>query len=93
MANTFLLALGNEIGESLYEKKMIKTARDLISIYGDKLLLPKDVVVTQKRSEYCSYKTLSEIEKNHVIMDIGPQTRMLFYNEIIKAENLLWNGP
>ena len=51
-----LLALGNEIGESLHEKKMIKTARDLISIYGDKLLLPKDVVVTSKRSEYCSYK-------------------------------------
>ena len=94
MANTFLLALGNEIGESLHEKKMIKTARDLISIYGDKLLLPKDVVVTSKKDpSIVVTKTLSEIEKDHVIMDIGPQTRMLFYNEIIKAENLLWNGP
>jgi phosphoglycerate kinase len=94
MANTFLLALGNEIGESLYEKKMIKTARDLISIYGDKLLLPKDVVVTSKKDpSIVVTKTLSEIENNHVIMDIGPQTRMLFYKEIVKAENLLWNGP
>ena len=94
MANTFLLALGNEIGESLHEKKMIKTARDLLSIYGDKLLLPKDVVVTSKKDpSIVVTKTLSEIERNHVIMDIGPQTRMLFYNEIIKAENLLWNGP
>ena len=32
--NTFLHALGNEVGQSLYEKKMVKTARDIISIYG-----------------------------------------------------------
>ena len=27
------------------------------------------------------------------IFDIGPQSRMLFYNEILECENLLWNGP
>ena len=94
MANTFLSALGNEIGDSLHEKKMIKTATDLLSIYGDKILLPKDVVVTSKKDlKLILIKTIGEVEKNHVIMDIGPQTRMNFYNEIIKAENLLWNGP
>ena len=94
MANTFLSALGNEIGNSLYEKKMVKTATDLLSIYGDKILLPKDVVVTSKKDEnLVLIKNIDEVEKDHVIMDIGPQTRMSFYNEIIKAENLLWNGP
>ena len=94
MANTFLSALGNEIGDSLHEKKMVKTATDLLSIYGDKILLPKDVVVTSKKDlKLILIKTIGEVEKNHVIMDIGPQTRMNFYNEIIKAENLLWNGP
>jgi phosphoglycerate kinase len=94
MANTFLYALGNEIGSSLYEKKMVKTATDLLSIYGDKILLPKDVVVTSKKDENLMLiKNIDEVEKDHVIMDIGPQTRMSFYNEIIKAENLLWNGP
>ena len=94
MANTFLSALGNEIGNSLYEKKMVKTAADLLSIYGDKILLPKDVVVTSKKDENLMLiKNIDEVEKDHVIMDIGPQTRMSFYNEIIKAENLLWNGP
>ena len=94
MANTFLSALGNEIGNSLYEKKMVKTATDLLSIYGDKILLPKDVVVTSKKDENLMLiKNIDEVEKDHVIMDIGPQTRMSFYNEIIKAENLLWNGP
>ena len=94
MANTFLFALGNEIGGSLYEKKMVKTASDLLSIYGDKILLPKDVVVTSKKDENLMLiKYIDEVEKDNVIMDIGPQTRMSFYNEIIKAENLLWNGP
>ena len=94
MANTFLSALGNEIGNSLYEKKMVKTATDLLSIYGDKILLPKDVVVTSKKDENLMLiKNIDEVEKGNVIMDIGPQTRMSFYNEIIKAENLLWNGP
>jgi phosphoglycerate kinase len=94
MANTFLYALGNEIGSSLYEKKMVKTATDLLSIYGDKILLPKDVVVTSKKDQNLTLiKNIDEVEKDDVIMDIGPQTRMSFYNEIIKAENLLWNGP
>ena len=26
-------------------------------------------------------------------MDLGPQSRMVFANEVSKAENLLWNGP
>ncbi|MFL2663180.1 MAG: phosphoglycerate kinase [Alphaproteobacteria bacterium] len=94
MANTFLSALGNEIGDSLYEKKMVKTAIDLLSIYGDKILLPKDVVVTSKKDENLMLiKNIDEVVRGHVIMDIGPQTRMSFYNEIIKSENLLWNGP
>jgi len=94
MANTLLSALGNEIGDSLYEKRMIKTATDLVSIYGDKILLPKDVVVTSKKDlNLILVKNITEVEKGDVIMDIGPQTRMNFYNEIVKAENLLWNGP
>ena len=28
-----------------------------------------------------------------MIVDIGPQTRMSFYNEILKTKILLWNGP
>ena len=28
-----------------------------------------------------------------MIVDIGPQSRMLFYNEVLKTNTLLWNGP
>ena len=94
MANTFLHALGNEVGQSLYEKKMVKTARDIISIYGSKIILPKDaVVITKKNIDESFIKNLDEISKDDVIMDLGPQSRMIFANEVSKAENLLWNGP
>ena len=33
------------------------------------------------------------IDKDEKILDIGPQSRMLFYNEILECDNLLWNGP
>ena len=28
-----------------------------------------------------------------MIVDIGPQSRMLFYKEVLKTNTLLWNGP
>ncbi len=94
MANTFIKSLGNEVGKSLYEKKMIQTASDLLTLYSDKIVLPVDVVVTKKNDkEIALVKKLDQIETEDIIMDIGPQTRMIFFNEVIGADNLLWNGP
>ena len=38
-------------------------------------------------------KLINEIGKNDVILDIGPQTIMLFSSIIKKAKTLVWNGP
>ena len=48
MANTFLKAQGIEIGNSMYEKTMLKTASSFIENYADKILLPEDVIVLTK---------------------------------------------
>ena len=48
MANTFLKAQGIEIGNSIYEKTMLKTASSFIENYADKILLPEDVIVLTK---------------------------------------------
>jgi phosphoglycerate kinase len=94
MANTFLLAKGNEIGKSLCEKKMVKYAKELLTKYKDIILFPTDAVVIDKtNNDKPQVKLIDSIKKNDVIFDIGPQTRMLFYNEIIKSDTLLWNGP
>ncbi len=94
MANTILLANGHEIGNSVHEKKMLKFSKEIIDQYSDKLIVPIDAIVTDKKlQKNPKSKLINEIEKNDMIVDIGPQTRMLFFNEILKAKIVLWNGP
>ncbi len=93
MANTFLKAKNIEIGSSLYEKSMVKTAKQLIEKFSEKILLPEDVITEAKTSKDIEVKPLDKILKGDNILDIGPKTRLKFYNEIIKTDKLLWNGP
>ena len=48
MANTFLLAEGNEIGLSMHEKKMIKHSYEMLNRFKEKMLFPLDFIVTNK---------------------------------------------
>ena len=92
MANTFLVAKGKEIGSSIIEKSMVKTAKEYLENFSEKIILPTDCVLSTKTKEI-SVKAIDMIDKDEKILDIGPQSRMLFYNEILECENLLWNGP
>src|SRR5687768_5424159 len=51
MANTFFRAKGFETGKSLVEEDRIPLATELMARGGDKLVLPKDLVVAQKMEE------------------------------------------
>ncbi len=46
MANTFLKAVGKEMGQSLVEESKLDAARELFQKGRDKLFLPQDLVVT-----------------------------------------------
>ena len=53
-----------------------------------------DVIVSDKKfTTSPAVKLIEKIDKNDMIVDIGPQSRMLFYNEVLKTNTLLWNGP
>jgi len=93
MANTFLKAMEIEIGCSLYEKSMIKIAKEFLEKYSNKILLPDDVIVENKKTNKIEVKPIDTIDKEDNIFDIGPKTRLKFYNEIVKTDKLLWNGP
>ena len=93
MANTFLKAKGLEIGNSLYEKAMLKKAGSFVENYTDKILLPEDVIVLSQDQKNTEAKPTEIINKNDKIFDIGPKTRLKFYNQIVNSEKLLWNGP
>lgn len=80
IANTFLAASGQEVGDSLYEKEMIEKCQDIIQKFHQKIILPVDSVKDQQTGG--QFK----------IVDIGPQTRRIFREEIFRANTVFWNG-
>jgi phosphoglycerate kinase len=89
LANNFFKAMGLSVGKSLIDKESVLIAKKLLK--NKKITLPIDVVVS--RPDSGEVKLINEIGKNDVILDIGPQTIMLFSEIIRKAKTLVWNGP
>ena len=94
MAYTFLQAMGRNIGDSIVAldqvdnaKQILKTAKEK----GVKILLPVDHVALVKSRDRAIYtKTL---EKGLVGLDIGKKTIKMFTEEIMRANQIIWNGP
>jgi phosphoglycerate kinase len=95
MANTFLKALGHEVGESLVEDDSLDVAREIVRDAGDRLLLPVDVVVADAFSEDANTQTVGveEVPPRWRILDIGPRTVALFEERLSSAATVVWNGP
>jgi len=98
MANTFLLAQGHELGDSLVEKDSLAMARDLIvkaKAANVKLLLPVDAVVADAFKADANHKVVAvgEIAAGWRVLDIGPQTIKEYSAEIAGAKTVIWNGP
>ena len=95
MANTFFLALGLEVGESLVEEDRVEMARDAMEEGGEKLLLPVDCVVAEELSGEARARTTdrSEVREGERIGDVGPRTREIFGQELGRARSVVWNGP
>jgi len=98
MANTFLVAIGCQVGDSLIEKDKVAEARALIREADERkvqLMLPKDVVIASEFSNDAETKTVScqETPPDWRIMDIGPGTVQQYCECIIQAKTVVWNGP
>ncbi len=98
MANTFLLAQGLNVGDSLVEPESVEVARQLIARAGERgarLLLPVDVVIADAFSADAQRRVVDarEIPAGWRALDIGPQTVELYSAEIRAARTVIWNGP
>ncbi len=95
MANTFFLALGLEVGQSLVEPGQIEVARDLMAGAGDKILLPVDVVTALELTDGAVTREVprTEVRPEERIGDIGPASTRLFAEEVARAGTVVWNGP
>ena len=98
MANTFLFAVGVNIGNSLAEPDMAATAREILATAADKkctIHLPLDAVVAQKFKAHAenSICDVGQIPSGGMILDVGPRTLMQLAQVIAQSKTLVWNGP
>ncbi len=98
MSYTFTKALGGSIGTSLLEEDKIPLALELLEKARQKnvkLLLPVDTVIADNFANDANTRVVraNDIPENWQGLDIGPETRRLFAEEIKKAKTVVWNGP
>ena len=93
MAYTFMKAKGEPIGKSLVEDDKVTLAKDLLVRAGNKLLLPKDHVVTAELKEGADSRVVTDIPDGMLAVDIGPATIEAYSAVIAKAKTIIWNGP
>lgn len=95
MANTFFKAKGWAVGDSLVEERRIDTARSLMNLAGDKLLLPVDVVTAPCIASGVTTRVSAcdEVREGERIGDIGPRSVKAFAEILHEARTIIWSGP
>ena len=98
MAYTFIKAMDYEIGSSLLEEEKLDLAKEMLKAFETssvKVLLPSDVMVASEFSNDSPSEAvdIDMIPSNKMGLDIGPKTRAIFAEEIVKSKTVVWNGP
>ncbi len=98
IANTFLKAVGNNVGKSLCEDDLVPTAQALIEkmkARGAIIPIATDVVVGKQfdENEPAVLKSAGEVADDEMIFDIGPDSAKELADIIAKAGTIVWNGP
>lgn len=98
MANSFLYALGKNIGNSLCEKELKDTVLGVIKKAeeaGCEIILPIDVVACKKFEENAEARTVSieNVEDDDIIADLGEKSSEILAEKLKNHKTLVWNGP
>ena len=98
IANTFLLASGKRIGDSLAEPDLVKEAHaiiDMMKARGAEVPLPVDVVVADEVSALARANKIpvDDVAQHDRILDVGPKSAAKLAEIIANAGTIVWNGP
>lgn len=96
MANTFLYALGYDVGASKISADQVEVVRDLLKHdIGKKILLPEDLVVAESFSADAKHRNarIDRIPKGWMALDMGKNTVRTYTELIMSAKTVIWNGP
>jgi len=98
IANTFMKAVGLNIGKSLVENDLVSEAKsiiDMMSARGASVPIPVDVVCAKEFSPTAAatVKDVVDVADDDMILDIGPKTAAMLAEQVAKAGTIVWNGP
>ena len=103
IANTFIKAVGHNVGKSLCEDDLVPTAKMLMekmSARGASIPVAVDVVVGTElpflpgnENTPATLKPVDEVADNEMIFDIGPKSAQEIADIIMQAGTVVWNGP
>ena len=98
IANTFLKAMGHNVGKSLCEVDLVETAKALVDkmiARGANIPIATDVVCGKEFSETAeaTLKAATDVEDDDMIFDIGPDSANELAEIIKNAGTVVWNGP
>ncbi|MCF6093618.1 phosphoglycerate kinase [Microaerobacter geothermalis] len=98
LANTFILANGFPVGNSLVEEEKVELAQSLLKKAKEKgveFLIPVDVVVADRFAPDATTQVVNveEIPEGWQVLDIGPNTIDLYRKVILESKLVMWNGP
>lgn len=98
IANTFVAAVGHNVGKSLYEADLTDEANRLMAqakAKGGDIPLPVDVVTGKEFSAEAKAETkaVNAVADDDMIFDIGPETAEQLASMLKNAGTIVWNGP
>lgn len=94
LANTLLHLNGIAVGKSIIALQEIAAIRD-IPLTDTRLHLPVDVRTgtSMENPRDIHVAPVGKLRDDEIILDIGPDTEILFDNLIESAKMVVWNGP
>lgn len=99
VGQVFLVAKGLELGEANLKiisdkgyKEEVENAEKLLSTYGEKITLPKDLRVKKNEGE-AEVLSIEALPTENPVYDIGDETVEEYQNVIKDAKTVVANGP
>ena len=96
MANNILKNKKFQIGKSIFEEDCDHIVEDIFNLskkQNCEIIFPVDVSVGKKIDGKGDIKKISEVQKDDLILDIGPETLRILDKTIEESRTVLWNGP
>ena len=96
MANNFLAYKKYAIGRSLKEENSEDVIEKILKEAEEnkcKILIPKDCLVSKSFEGEAVLRDIKSVQKDEIILDIGPKTVKVIEEIIDNSNTIMWNGP